>query len=139
MISKILWYLWDYRFENSCQYLSSNNFLKCYIFSKLSHINKNFIFLIKVHFHEKKFWSYIYLKVKKSACPNFHFSKNAFYKKEKEKKMNKIKDKPQLGPIVTLNHKCTQFLKGEIGPNVSLFDFLLGLSVCVSVSFFWLF
>ncbi|KAF3966726.1 hypothetical protein CMV_009199 [Castanea mollissima] len=26
--------------------------------------------------------------------------------------MNKIKDKPQLGPILILNHKCTQFLKG---------------------------
>ena len=64
--------------------------------------------------------------------------------------MNKIKEKPQLGPILTLNHKCTQFLKDEIGPNmkpvtegwtyvVCLIDFLLGLSVCVSVSFFWLF
>ena len=52
-----------------------------------------------------------------------------------------------MGPILTLNHKCTQFPKDEIGPNmkpvtegwtyvVCLFDFLLGLSVCVSVSFF---
>ena len=49
--------------------------------------------------------------------------------------MNKIKDKPQLGPILTLNHKWTQSLKGEIGPNVSLFDFLLGLSVCLGFFF----
>ena len=60
--------------------------------------------------------------------------------------MNKIKEKPQLGPILTLNHKCTQFLKDEIGPNmkpvtegwtyvVCLFDFLHGLSVCVDFFF----
>ena len=60
--------------------------------------------------------------------------------------MNKIKEKPQLDPILTLNHTCTQFLKDEIGPNmkpvtegwtyvVCLFDFLHGLSVCVGFFF----